>query len=213
MCTLRLACRWPTKMHSAILFCKAKRKPRVSNNPYRYKVAILPRTRVYSTVVYPQTSIKGRCCELVNATAGTVHYLPVGRLSCRESIGWALSFVSTLVTHHFKISPLVSPYIIPVYRSGWRRLASVGNDWRRHSKTFRSLRELDNQSTWYRFLFFFLGGLSPLAFELDDFLRGGEPLLCTRRMVVSRSTYGRAPTRQLHSSPNNAASGSGHTGK
>ena len=32
-------------------------------------------------------------------------------------------------------------------------------------------------------------------------MRGGEPLLRTRGMIVSRSVYGKAPMRQLHSNP------------
>ena len=42
--------------------------------------------------------------------------------------------------------------------------------------------------------------------------RGGEPLLRTRGMIGSRSVYGKAPMRQLHSEPI-AVSGSGHTEK
>ena len=43
-------------------------------------------------------------------------------------------------------------------------------------------------------------------------MRGGELLLRTRGMIVSRSVGGKAPTRQLHRFPI-AASGSGHAGK
>ena len=44
------------------------------------------------------------------------------------------------------------------------------------------------------------------------FLRGGEPVLRTRGMIVSRSVYGKAPTVQLHCNPI-AVSGNGHAGK
>ena len=42
-------------------------------------------------------------------------------------------------------------------------------------------------------------------------MRGGELLLRTRGIILSRSAYGKAPTRQLHSTPI-AVSGSGPTG-
>ena len=42
-------------------------------------------------------------------------------------------------------------------------------------------------------------------------MRGGELLLRTKGMLVSRIVYGKIPTRQLHSTPI-AVSGTGHTG-
>ena len=43
-------------------------------------------------------------------------------------------------------------------------------------------------------------------------MRGGGPLPITRGMIGSRSVYGKAPMRQLHSNPV-AVSGSGHDRK
>ena len=48
--------------------------------------------------------------------------------------------------------------------------------------------------------------------ELDHIVRGGEPKLRTRGMIASRSEYGKAPTRQLHSNTQ-CCLWSGHTSK
>ena len=47
--------------------------------------------------------------------------------------------------------------------------------------------------------------------RVRSFVRGKEPLLRTRKLIVSRSVQGEAPETQLHSTPI-AVSGSGYTG-
>ena len=59
--------------------------------------------------------------------------------------------------------------------------------------------------------FFFLA-VAATGGRVRSFARGVEPLLRTRGMNGSRSVYGKAPMRRLHSNPI-AVSGSGHNGK
>ena len=99
-----------------------------------------------------------------------------------------------------------SPAPWPIFYIGW-----VGSGWQRHCTTCRSLHELNHQGTFFFFLLLFLGGRSQASVELDQFVRGGERFLRTRGMIVSRSVYGKAPTRQLHSTLI-ALPGNGHTG-
>ena len=63
------------------------------------------------------------------------------------------------------------------------------------------------RSTWYTPLFF-CG--SATGGRVKSIVRGGEPLFRTRGMIGSRSVYGKALTRQLHSNPT-PVSGTGHT--
>ena len=94
--------------------------------------------------------------------------------------------------------PLLFPTPPPApYRSYSGR---VGVGCQRHCKTYRSPRDLDNQ------------GIIFSHFCGRSFVRGGESSLRTRRMIASRSVYGEASTRQVHSTPI-AVSGSSHAGK
>ena len=86
-------------------------------------------------------------------------------------------------------------------------LASVGNGT---VKTCRSLRELDCQGAVLLLFILFLGGRSQLAVEL---LRGGEPMLRTRGMIVPRSVYIVRRPRGSYIVPPIAVSGGGHAGK
>ena len=60
-------------------------------------------------------------------------------------------------------------------------LIEVGVGWQRRGKTRQSPRELDDKG-----IFFFLA-VTMMVFELDHIVRGGEPYLRTRGMIVSRS--------------------------
>ena len=62
----------------------------------------------------------------------------------------------------------------------------------------------------YRFCFVFRRSPT-VGRRVRSFVRGREPLLRTRKMIVSRSVHGKAPKRQFHSAPI-AVSGSGYTG-
>ena len=63
----------------------------------------------------------------------------------------------------------------------------VDAGWQRHCKTCRLLLELDNQGTVFLFVCFWrsvkAGG------RVRSFMRGVEPSLRTRGMVVSRTWY------------------------
>ena len=89
--------------------------------------------------------------------------------------------------------------------TGW---VNVG--WHRRCKRRQSRRELDNQGT-----VFFLLAVAIAGGRARSFVRGADPKLRTREMIVSTSVYlvyGKAPTRKLHCLPT-AGSGNGHTGK
>ena len=60
--------------------------------------------------------------------------------------------------------------------------AGVGVGWQRRCETSQSLRELDNQGA-----VFFLLAVTMMVIESDHLVRGGEPLLRIRGMIVSRS--------------------------
>ena len=66
-------------------------------------------------------------------------------------------------------------------------MASVGNDSVEHANHYMSQT---TRRVPYFFSFLLFGGRSQLAVELDHlFVRGGERLLRTRGMIVSRSVY------------------------
>ena len=96
--------------------------------------------------------------------------------------------------------PLLHPSIYICIYVG---LASVGNDTVKHPALYVSYT--NRVHTFFVAVAATGGGVRP-------FVRGGEPLLRTRGMVGSRSVYGKAPMRQLHSNPI-AVSGSVHSGK
>ena len=75
---------------------------------------------------------------------------------------------------------------------GW-----IGVSWQRHCKTCRLLRE--RQPGYIPFRFFFFFAVAATVGRVTSFVRGGEPQLRTRGMIGSRNGYGKAPTRQLHS--------------
>ena len=60
--------------------------------------------------------------------------------------------------------------------------------------------------------FLFFWAVDATGDRVRSFARGREPSFRTRGMIGSRSVYGKAPMRQLHSEPI-AVSGSGHTEK
>ena len=82
-------------------------------------------------------------------------------------------------------------------------LASVDND------TVKQTTRVPINST---VIWFFVWRSVTAGDQARSFVRSGEPLHHVREMAVSRSIYGKAPTRQLHSTPT-AVSGVDHTGK
>ena len=120
--------------------------------------------------------------------------MPIARPSLLSSL---LSF--RLACRVFPPSLPSSPYYI------WVGLGSVGNDIENMPLTTR-LRQ-----PGYRFLCFCLGG-RPLIVELDHLCKVNILQSAPVGMVTSRSIRGKAPKRQLHSTPI-AVSGGGYTGK
>ena len=105
-------------------------------------------------------------------------------------------YVRLRAYHFFNPPPLL--YI------GW-----VGVGWQRHFKICRSLRELDNQGTAF-FSSFFFGGRSQLVVELNRSCEVNNLYSAQVEIIVSRGVYGKAPKRQLRSTPI-AVSGNAYT--
>ena len=119
----------------------------------------------------------------------------VVRLSHRVCTSFSFSLWSTLGTFLSLAPPPIS------YRLGWRRF---GNDTVKHAAHYVSYC----RQPGYRFCF----SRSPTAgCRVRSFVRGKEPLLRTRELIVSRSVQGKAPKRQLRSTPI-AVSGNAYTG-
>ena len=110
--------------------------------------------------------------------------LPLQTLRWRSSVD-GLNPSATLEYVRWDL-PHPPPYIL--YRLGWRR---VGNDTEKHAAYYLSCCRHGTD-------FFFWRSVTASGRVRSSFVRGGEPLLCTRGMIGSRRVYGKASKRQLY---------------